>query len=199
MLALDNLTSQLNTFINLFKTNFMTALLLVALLWFIHAINIATAYRLNYLGIYPRNVFGLRGIVFSPFLHGNINHLFLNSVPLLVMIDLILTAGMRNFIYVSLIIIVLSGLAIWLFGRKALHIGASGLVMGYLGYLFANVYWHPSFMGYILAVVCFYYFGSLLLNLFHTGKNISWEGHVFGFISGLIAAYFLALTSMKLS
>lgn len=191
MYPLDKITSQLMIFIGLLQNNFMPALLMVALLWIIHVVNMATQYRLNYLGIYPRSFFGLQGIIFSPFLHGDINHLFLNSIPLLVLIDLVLTSGMRNFITVSVIIIFLSGFAVWLLGRKALHVGASGLIMGYLGYLFAHVYWHPSVMGFILAVVCFYYFGTLLLNLFHTGKNISWEGHVLGFMSGLIAAYLL--------
>lgn len=189
MNALANVTAQLSLFISLFKTNFMTAALLVALLWLVHVVNIVAQYRLNSWGIYPRTFIGLRGIFFAPFLHGDVNHLFLNSIPLLVLMDLILTSGMRHFLYVSLIIIVFSGVAVWLLGRKALHIGASALIMGYLGYLFAYAYWHPSIMGLILAVVCFYYFGSLLLNLFHTGKNISWEGHAFGFISGLLAAY----------
>jgi len=189
MYSFQNIVNQLGTFVAAFKLNFMLAFLLVAALWVIQIINAATDYQLNRLGIYPRHLLGLRGIVFSPFLHGNFNHLFLNSIPLLILIDFLLVTGTKNFIQVSLMIIVLSGFVVWLFGRKALHIGASGLIMGYMGYFLTNVYWHPSVFGFILALVCCYYFGSILLNLFHTGKNISWEGHVFGFLAGVAAAY----------
>src|SRR5690606_2972312 len=92
-------------------------------------------YRLNIFGIYPRKIPGIIGIVFSPFLHGSAQHLFFNSIPLVVLAALILVKGHLYFYEVTIWIAVFSGVLTWLFGRSAFHIGASSVIMGYWGFL----------------------------------------------------------------
>ena len=133
LLAFDN-------FRYLIGENLMFLSPLLIGLWLMQLVNWALDYRLNILGIYPRSWHGLVGIVFSPFLHGGFNHVFFNSVILFVLANFVLLGGRTEFYQVSITIFLLGGFAVWLFGRKAIHIGASGVVMGYLGYLLANSY-----------------------------------------------------------
>ncbi|CAN5338898.1 rhomboid family intramembrane serine protease [soil metagenome] len=186
---MDNFVSQLLLSLDSIKTNFYTALLLLAGFWVIHIVNVLVGYRLNIFGVYPRHVLGLIGIPCFSFLHGNFSHLFFNSMPLLILLDFVLINGKQQFICTTMSIMLLSGSAIWLFGRSALHIGASSLVMGYWSYLLVNAYEHFAVNSLILAIVCIYYFGGLVLNLFPSGKKVSWEGHVFGFLAGLASVY----------
>jgi len=186
---MNNFISQLNFDLSLIQANIPLAGLMILGLWIINIVNSLLGYRLNILGIYPRHIFGLIGIPCAPFLHGSFSHLFFNSIPLIVLLDFMLINGTQKFIYVTATIVLLSGTAVWLVGRRALHVGASSVIMGYWGYLLVDAYRHPSILTIILAIVCVYYFGSLLLSLFPREERVSWEGHVFGFLAGLIAVY----------
>lgn len=185
---MDNLISQFNLTVDLIKINTPYLLLLIGIIWFLHVVNWLCGYRLNLFGIYPRNLFGFFGIFFSPFLHGDFNHLFFNSLPLFVLASFVLLNGWPTFLCASFIIIFLGGFLVWLFGRRAIHIGASGLVMGYWSYLLINAYQQGGLLAIVLAGVCLYYFGGLVLNLFPKART-SWEAHVFGFIAGIVAAF----------
>lgn len=90
---------------------------------------------------------------------------------------------------VTLIITFLTGLAVWLVGRKALHIGASGLIMGYWGFLLLNAVINPSVLTVFLIIICLYYFGGFISSLLPEEGN-SWESHIFGFLAGLLTSYF---------
>lgn len=171
------------------RGNIPFALTVIGILWLIWLFNWVLGYRLNYLGIFPRHPFGLIGIPFHTFIHGSFNHIFFNSIPLFVLLVLILTGGISSFICTTVSIALISGVAIWFFGRRALHIGASGLIMGYWGYLLVEAYLHPSILTYILAIICIYYFGGLFLSIFPKEDATSWEGHLFGLIAGIITAY----------
>lgn len=171
------------------KANVPHALLFVGIFWAVFFLNLLIGYRLNLLGIYPRRWFGMPGIIISPFLHANFTHLFFNSIPLLVLSDFVLSVQAVHFAAITSVIICGSGILLWLFGRRGIHIGASALVMGYLGYLLAHAYQQPSVSSILLALVCVYYFGSLLLGLFPSEEKISWEGHLFGFLIGLATAW----------
>lgn len=188
---MNEFANQFSQIILLFKLNLYPAAKFVLIFWVIHLLNLLAGYRLNYLGIVPRHIIGLRGIPFYTFLHGDFNHLLLNSIPLFILSDLIMVYGLREFIVVTLIIIILAGLAIWLFARTAIHIGASSLVMGYWGFLLMNAYQNPGVFSIILAAICLYYFsGNMLASLVPTREKVSWEGHLFGLLAG-IAAIFL--------
>ncbi len=171
--------------------------ILMAILWGIQLLNASVDYRLNCLGIYPRRWHGLIGILFSPFLHGSWQHLFFNSIPLPILSALILIeGGPWFFLEVSLIIMVISGIGLWLVGRRGFHVGASTVIMGYFSFLLAHAYQQRSTISILLAVLCLYYFGGLFCNLLPREEKVSWEGHVLGFASGLIASFLVSHYSL---
>jgi membrane associated rhomboid family serine protease len=129
-------------------------------------------------------------IICSPFLHGNFNHLFFNAIPLFFLMNMVLVSGYNVFITVSLVIILLSGSLIWLFGRFSIHLGSSSVIMGYFGFLSIYAYMNPNFLSLLLMILCLYYFGGLVAALVPTNaKGISVEGHIFGYLSGMVAYF----------
>ena len=179
----------INNLIQVFFDQLPFLLTLVGIAWGVYFINALMGHRLNVLGIIPRHPVGLLGIFLSPFLHADLKHLMSNSLMFFVLSSLMILNGHRVFVQVSIIIVLLSGSAVWLFGRSSIHIGASGVIMGYWGYLLVNAYHQPSIVNIFVAAICLYYFGGLVINLFYAGKAVSWEGHVFGFLSGIIASF----------
>lgn len=184
-----SVTDQLNRSLMGFYAHLPYMLGFIATLWAIHGVNILTGYRLTLLGIIPRHVLGLPGIVCAPLIHGDGNHLFFNSIPLFVLGSFVMMEGLDSFFAVSAIIILISGILTWLFARFGRHCGASALIMGYWSYLMVNAYSQGTVLAVVLAVVSLYYFGGLFMALFPSEKMVSWEGHVFGFIAGIIAVY----------
>lgn len=171
--------------------NLPLLLCFIASLWVIHFINYLLKYRLNRLGILPRHPIGVIGIIFSPFLHVDYPHLIMNSIMLFALSAMILMSGREVYFSVTACIILISGLLIWLFARQGLHVGASGLVMGYFGYILIRSISNPSILAIAVAIVCIYYFGGMFVNLFPREKRISWEAHVYGFISGIITSFLI--------
>jgi len=191
---LEKLSTEIQHVIAAMQSNMLFSLKIIGVLWAIHITNRIMQYSLNNLGIRTRSLKGLPGIIFSPFLHGDFNHLFFNTIPLFVLSDLVLLDGKEVFYSVSFAIIILGGFLTWLFGKRGIHIGASSLIMGYFGYLLAKAYFHITGTTIILAGVCLYYFGGLILSVFPGAKkNISWEGHTFGLLSGIFVAYYLSV------
>lgn len=165
-------------------------LTIIGILWAIHFVNVMMGHRLNLLGILPRNTHSLLGIVFAPWLHGDFPHLLFNSIALFPLMGLVLLSGYQVFLAVSIIVILISGILIWLFGRKGIHVGASAAIMGYWAFLLISAIHHPTGMSVLLGLVSLYYFAGLAFSLVPGEKGVSWEGHLFGAISGVIAAYF---------
>ncbi len=130
----------------------------------------------------------LRGILLSPLLHGSFSHLLSNTLPLLILGGFVALRGARTIVGVSLFVVVLGGLLVWLVGRPAIHIGASGLVFGYFGYLLAQGWYERSFVSLLVAVVVVILYGGMILGALPQGGFISWEGHLFGLIAGVLAA-----------
>lgn len=186
---MQTIANAIQLIINSFIYNSKIVLILLLILWLCQLVNRMLRYGPNHLGIIPRTLIGLRGIIFSPFLHGDFNHLFFNSIPFFVLANLVLIRGTLVFYIVSLFIIVVGGFMLWLFGKRGIHIGASTLIMGYFGYLLAEAYFQVNATTVILALICLYYFGGLVLALFPGKKYISWEGHLCGFIAGVTIAY----------
>lgn len=145
------------------------------------------------LGIRPRRITGLVGIVFAPLLHRDINHLLANTLPFLVLGWLVLLQeglqGASDFYTVTGIVLLAGGLGTWLFGREAVHIGASGLVFGYIGFLLVGSYVVPTLWTVCLAVIVFVLYGPQLWSMLPNRQAIavSWEGHLFGFAGGVLA------------
>ena len=186
---MNDLVQQLLLTVAALQKNLYFTLMIIAVLFGIHIFNFLCGYRLNYFGIYPRKIHGIPGIISTPLLHANFNHLFFNCIPLFVMVSFVLLDGMTTFISVTIIVTVLGGAATWLFGRRGVHVGASGLIMGYWSYLLIEAYQHPTVLSIALGIVCIYYFGSMILNVFPTRARSSWEAHLFGFLAGLAASY----------
>lgn len=193
MLSLHYIANSLSAATELLQKNLPFVLTLMGGLYLLQFVNAITHYRLNIFGILPRHPWGLIGIFTSPFLHASFNHLFFNSIPLFVLICFLLLSGFETFVVVSFIIILLGGLGTWILGRRGLHVGASGLIMGYWSYLLICAYQEPTVLSIALAIVCLYYFGGLIFNLFPMEIRSSFEAHIFGFIAGIAAAYFTPL------
>jgi membrane associated rhomboid family serine protease len=148
---------------------------------------------LEQLGIRPRSAAGLWGIPAAPLLHAGWAHLAANTVPFIVLAWLVLVRGLSDFVVVTVMVVMLGGLGVWLFGRPNTdHIGASGLIFGYLGYLLARGYFERNLPSILLAVVVAVAYGGALWGLLPGQPGVSWEGHVFGFAAGVGAGKLLS-------
>lgn len=167
---------------------------LVAIFWVVVILNVMIFNgRLNQLGIMPRNLIGLRGILFAPFLHGGFYHVLANTAPFIVLGWLVMLRNIGDFYTVSVISALVSGGGTWLFGSSnSVHVGASGVIFGYFGYLLFRGYFERSFVAIAISLAIAVTYGSLLWGVLPTRSYISWEGHLFGFIGGMIAAKLLS-------
>ena len=174
------------------KTQTMVLGGVVATFWILEIVDqIVLNGALDGYGILPRNPIGLRGILFAPFLHGNFPHLIANTIPFLTLGWLVMLRETSDFFIVTAITMLVSGLGTWLFGSPAFHIGASGVIFGYLGFLLLRGYFERSFGAIFLSVVVAFFYGSLVWGVLPGQVGISWEGHLFGFIGGGLAARLL--------
>jgi membrane associated rhomboid family serine protease len=145
-------------------------------------------------GIHPRSVEGLSGIVLAPFLHGGFAHLTANTLPLLVLGFFVMLRRKRDLLYVSALSAIVGGFGTWLVGASnSVHIGASILVFGYLGYLLALGIFERRFWAIVGSLVVFFLYGGALWGVLPGTPGISWEGHAFGLVGGIIAARLLAV------
>ena len=137
----------------------------VALIWLVELVDLFL-FRgaLDGAGIRPRSENGLWGVILAPFLHAGLAHLIANTVPLLVLGWLVIVRGVRDFLGVTLLVTLVAGLGVWIFGRPAtIHLGASGLVFGYLGYLLLRGFWERSLLAIGIALVAGFLYGGALL------------------------------------
>ena len=130
----------------------------------------------------------LRGILLAPLLHGSFSHLMSNTFPLLLLGGFVALRGTKTLVGLSLFVVVLGGLLVWLVGRPAIHIGASGLVFGYFGYLVAQGWYERSFVSIAVAAAVLLLYGGIIFGVLPQAGFISWEGHLFGLIAGVLAA-----------
>jgi membrane associated rhomboid family serine protease len=169
---------------------FTPILILVGLCWAVFVINnVLLGGRLNEHGIYPRHAEGLSGIIWAPFLHVSYQHLAANTVPLLLLGGILCGRSRREFWLVTLAGILLSGGLTWVFARNACHIGASGLIFCFFGYLASMALFRRTFGTLILSAVCVLAYGGILRGLLPTSAAISWEGHLSGFLAGIGLAW----------
>ena len=170
------------------KSHIMILGAIVGLMWLLEFVDIPLRGYLDTFGIIPRTSLGVRGIFFAPFLHQNFRHLIGNSVPFLVMGWFVMLRGIPEFFKVSAIVLLCSGIGVWLFGARGLHIGASGVVFGYFGFLLSRAYFDRSALSVALALAVGLLYGGLIWGVLPVRYGISWEGHLFGFLGGIFAA-----------
>lgn len=170
----------------------------VALMWGLEIIDLffggagRACGGLNQFGIFPRQPGGLRGILFAPFLHGGFGHLIANTIPFVTLGWFVMLRRTADFFVVTIVAMLIGGLGTWMFGAAGCHIGASGVVFGYLGYLLGRGYFDRSFGSMLFSVVILLVYGGLLWGVLPTRVGISWEGHLFGFVGGVVAARLLS-------
>ncbi len=174
----------------------------VAVLWIVQIVNSADNYRFDQYGLRPRDIDGLVGIVTSPFLHASFGHLLANTAPFVLIGWVILLSGVRPFLLSSAVIIVVGGLITWLaapgVGPHGSVVGASGLVMGWLGYLLGRAYFSRRIVRIGVAILVGFFFTSLFGGLVPSvGSDISWQGHLAGFAAGVLTTWLLHPRSLR--
>ncbi|MBT8299640.1 MAG: rhomboid family intramembrane serine protease [Maribacter sp.] len=163
----------------------------IILIWTVFWMELKFQVNLNEYGVFPRTLKGLRGVLFSPFLHGSVEHLYNNTLPLA-----ILTASLFYFykkiaLKVLLYGIIISGILTWLIGRPSFHIGASGIIYVLASFTFFKGIFSKYYRLVALSLIVVFIYGGLLWYIFPIKDEISWEGHLGGFMTGLMLALFI--------
>ena len=171
----------------------LPVLILTAVCWLVFLVNnLMLGGHFDQCGIRPRHIGSLPGIVLAPFLHASYRHLAANTLPLLVLGGIICARSKGEFVVVTGVGVLLGGGLTWLFARSACHIGASGLIFCYFGYLATLAYFHRTFGTLCLSVVCILGYGGLVWGIVPTSTAISWESHLFGLAAGIGAGWLMA-------
>lgn len=167
--------------------------LMIGLMWVLEIVDAVSSSRLDQYGIEPREPDGLIGIAASPFLHADFGHLISNSVPFVVMGVVIALSGAARVLAVVAIVALIGGLGTWLIAPDDTnHIGASGLVFGFATYLMARGFFNRNMLELAVGVLVAAVFGTALLGGLAPQPGVSWQGHLFGAIGGVVAARLLA-------
>ena len=171
---------------------------MLGLMWIIELLDLVSLGFFSRHGIHPRSMEGLWGILFAPFLHANFRHLLANSVPFIVLGGIVLIGGRAIFWAVTVFVILLGGFGVWLIaGSNSNHIGASGLIFGYLGFLLARGFFERSPVWIVVAVLILIGYGGMLAGLLPIYFGVSWQSHLCGFLAGLAAARVLVSPGKK--
>jgi len=173
------------------NTVLIIPLVTILTMWAVYWFELQFQINLNKYGVYPKTLFGLRGVFLSPFIHGSIKHLYNNTIPIAVLI-VALTYFYRSITFKVLFFgIVVSGFITWSIGRPSYHIGASGLIYVLASFIFFKGIFAKHYRLVALSLLVVFLYGSLLWYIFPVKENISWEGHLAGAITGLLLAIFV--------
>ncbi|MCT7662154.1 rhomboid family intramembrane serine protease [Mycobacterium deserti] len=187
----------------------LTVVSFVVLLWIIELFDSLSDHRIDDNGIRPLEADGLWGVLFAPLLHSNWDHLMANTVPMLVLGFLMTLAGMSRFIFATAIVWILGGLGTWLIGNigvhcpyvgvrcEPTHIGASGLIFGWLAFLIVFGFFTRKAWEIVVGVIVLLVYGSVLLGVLPGTPGVSWQGHLCGAVAGVLAAYWLSAPERK--
>lgn len=166
------------------KQNAMIIGISLAVMWGLEIIDAIAGQAMNGWGIRPRSVEGLLGIPIAPVLHGDFGHLVANTIPFAVLGFLTLLRGVRTFAMVTGFSVLVGGAFVWLMASSGSHIGASGLIFGYFGFLVAAAIFERSLRSILLAVLVGLLYGGMVFGVLPGKPGISWEGHLFGALAG---------------
>jgi membrane associated rhomboid family serine protease len=162
----------------------------VAVLWAVEVVDVVLGGRLDRLGVQPRSVEGLVGLLFAPFLHAGFGHLLANTVPFVALGFLAAARRRADFWVVSVVSAVTAGLAAWVFGAPgSVHLGASGVVFGFLGFTMGRGIWEKRAGALFLSFLSTFLFGGMLWGVLPlVNPGVSWQSHLGGFLGGLWVA-----------
>jgi membrane associated rhomboid family serine protease len=171
----------------------LVLLLFVGVMW---GVRVADTFRgdgtsIAGVGVIPRSSGHPFGILTAPFIHANWPHLIANTVPLLILGALVMIGGIGEFVFVTIVCAVVGGIGTWLFGESANHIGASGIIFGYVGYLLFRPVFDRRIWSMLITVVVAGLYGAMLYSSVMPKSGISWSAHFFGFAGGVVAASLL--------
>ncbi|NNF19745.1 MAG: rhomboid family intramembrane serine protease [Flavobacteriaceae bacterium] len=169
----------------------LVPMIMVLIMWTVFYIEVRFGVNLNEFGVYPRTVSGLKGILFSPFIHGSVRHLYNNTFPVIILLASLFYFYRDVSFKVLLWGIVLSGLITWIIGRPSNHIGASGLIYVLASFIFFKGINTKHYRLVALSLAVVFIYGGLLWYIFPLKEEISWEGHLGGFLSGFLLAFLL--------
>jgi len=172
--------------------NLQSAFAAIFILWLVFFVDLFLPIDLRIYGIIPRHTDGLPGILVAPFLHGNIQHLAANTGALFILLAVSLTYSREQTFKALLVIALLGGVLVWLVGRSGtVHIGASGIIFGLIGYLMFLGLFRRNWKALMISVIISIFYGGALYSLLIYVPGVSWSGHFFGFISGVVAAWWV--------
>ena len=176
-----------------FKRQIALLAFLVAAMWAVECVNYLDGGDLDRYGIVPRTIPGLRGILCAPFLHVSFAHLIANTVPFVTLGWFVMLRRISDFYWVSAIAALIGGLGTWLIAPAyTVHVGASGVIFGYLGFLMSRGYFERSIVSVLLSIAVAFAYGGLIWGVLPGQIGISWQGHLFGLLGGVVAARLLA-------
>jgi membrane associated rhomboid family serine protease len=181
---------------------FTPAVLLIPFLfifsiWLVYWSEVRFGFRFNDYGVYPRTLKGLRGVIFSPFIHGSMRHLWNNTIPLFLLSAAIIYFYRSQRWTIFLVGLLGSGIITWLIGREANHIGASGFIYVLMSFIFFKGIITGYYRFVAVSLIIMFLYGGMLWYLFPIDDHISWEGHLGGFITGFLLAVFLPVIYTK--
>ena len=182
------------------KAHAITLFGLLGAMWAVEILDFVLPFlHLDHFGIQPRQASGLLGIPAAPFLHGDFGHLAANSIPFLVLGGIVMLGERGVFWAVTVFVIVVGGLGVWLLAPgNSVHIGASGLIFGYLGFLLSRGLFERSPLWIIIALGLLLAYGGMIFGVIPGKPGISWQGHLFGFAAGILAAWSMFPKNQKL-
>ena len=158
----------------------------VLLIWLVKIIEIADGIDLWYLGIYPRTLRGLPGIILAPLIHGSFNHLIDNTIPLFFLSWALFYFYNKVSYQVFFITYLFTGIAVWLFARSSYHIGASGLIYGFGSFLFFSGIIRQNINLLAISLLVTFLYGSMIWGILPNQEGISWESHLAGGVAGFL-------------
>lgn len=168
---------------------FLLSLIAVSVLWVLKSTELMFGWKLTFLGVHPHDISALTGIVTAPFIHGSLEHLFNNTLPILLLGTGLLYGYHESRWKVLTFVWIFSGLGVWFFAREAWHIGASGLTHGVFFYLFVVSILRRDKSSIAIMMVAFFLYGGMTMTIFPREEGVSFEYHFFGALAGLIAAF----------
>lgn len=173
----------------LLYTSIFIPIVFVALMWLVKIFESLTHIDLATWGVYPLTLKGLRGILFSPLIHGDWNHLISNTVPFIILGFLMLFTYRKVAFKAFVFIYFASGFLLWLTGRPSYHIGASNLVYGFAFFLFFSGIFRKDIQSIALSLFVVFLYGGIVWGLLPIDWHISWEGHLMGGVAGAFIAF----------